>query len=359
MTKIYIIAEAGVNHNGDADLAFKLIDVASEAGADAVKFQTFKANKLVTRKASKAVYQSKTTNADETQYDMLKRLELDENIYVELYKYSKLKGIDFISTAFDEDSLYFLHNKLALNTLKIPSGEITNAPLLLAHAKTGSDLIVSTGMATLQEIENALEIIAFGYLNAEDKNLKLDTCFRDAFLSREGQKYLNEKVSLLHCTTEYPAPFSEINLTAMKTIETFFQLPVGYSDHSKGITVSIAAAAIGAKIIEKHFTLDRNMDGPDHNASIEPNELKDLVESIRIIEVCMGCGVKLPTQSEMKNINIARKSIVANRAIKKGEKFTIDNLAIKRPGNGMAPKEYWNMLGKIAIQDFNEDDFIK
>ena len=359
MTKVYIIAEAGVNHNGNPDLAFNLIDIACEAGADAIKFQTFKASKLVTQHASKALYQTKTTNANETQYEMLKQLELDHETFKHLSEYSESKGIDFLSTAFDEDSLYFLHNELSLNTLKIPSGEITNAPLLLAHSRTGSDLIVSTGMATLQEIQRALEIISFGYLNSFGVEPKSKKCFRNAFLTKEGQEMLNNKVSLLHCTTEYPAPFSEINLNAILTMKKKFQLPVGYSDHSAGITVSIAAAAIGANIIEKHFTINRDMVGPDHKASIEPDELKSLVEGIRTVEVCMGNGKKLPMQSEIKNINIARKSIVANKEIKRGEKFTTKNLAIKRPGNGMSPYEYWNILGKISAQDFDKDDFIK
>ncbi|WP_028862341.1 N-acetylneuraminate synthase [Psychromonas aquimarina] len=351
-----IIAEAGVNHNGDMQLAKKLIDVAAGAGADIIKFQTFKAKKLATTSALQAEYQTKNIGKSESQLEMLKRLELKYEDHFILVDYCKHKDISFLSTAFDEESLAFLVDKLGQTLLKIPSGEITNAPLLLAHARTGLDIIISTGMASLSEIEMALGILAFGY-SQTNETPSVDK-FETAYYSEKGQAYLKEKVRILHCTTEYPAPLEEINLNAMLTIRDSFKLPVGYSDHSEGIIVPVAAVAKGARIIEKHFTLDQNMEGPDHKASLEPTELQEMIALIKKVEIIEGNGIKGPSSSEIKNKVIVRKSIVATRSIKKGETFTEDCLAIKRPGNGISPINYWDVVGKRAIKDFKEDELI-
>ncbi|WP_101758454.1 N-acetylneuraminate synthase [Oceanicoccus sp. KOV_DT_Chl] len=350
MSAVYIIAEAGVNHNGDADLAFKLIDVAVDAGVDAVKFQTFKASNLVSHTAEKAGYQKANTGTDESQLQMLQRLELSYEVHHQLIEYCHNKGIDFLSTAFDFESLTFLSEELKLKQLKIPSGELTNAPLVLAHARTGCSLILSTGMATLADIELALGVIAFGMLNPEQvEGEKLTAeCFSQAYYSAAGRKCLRERVTLLHCTTEYPAPPEDINLKAMDTLSQAFDLPVGYSDHSQGICVAVAAVARGAKVIEKHFTLDKTMAGPDHQSSLEPDELKDMQRSIRVVEQALGDGIKGPRPSEIENMNVARKSLVAAKNICVGDIYTADNLAIKRPGGGLAPINYWKLLGGPA-----------
>lgn len=352
-----IIAEAGVNHNGDEALAFKLVDAALEAGADIVKFQTFKASKLVTANAQQADYQVANTKKRETQLAMLSRLELSYEFHLELIKYCKRVGIEFLSTAFDSESLSFLVNDLKLKRLKIPSGDLTNAPLVLEHAQTGCDLIVSTGMATLSEIEMALGVIAFGYVASKSEKPSIDA-FEKAYYSECGQKLLKEKVTILHCTTEYPAPLADINLKAMDTIADAFKLPVGYSDHSAGINVPIAAVARGAKIIEKHFTLDQDMEGPDHKASLEPKELKDMVKGIRDIELALGDGLKGPRPSEIKNKGIARKSLVAEKAISKGTVFSEGNMTIKRPGSGLNPINYWSLLGKEAKNEYEIGELI-
>ncbi|WP_339670057.1 N-acetylneuraminate synthase [Dasania marina] len=358
MSPVYIIAEAGVNHNGNAELAYKLVDAAVASGADAVKFQTFKADRLVTRSAVKASYQCKTTDAAESQYQMLKRLELSEDLHRELMAYCKQKGIDFLSTAFDEDSLQFLNNDLGLKTLKIPSGELTNAPLVLAHARVADKLIVSTGMANLEEIESALSVIAYGYTHAEDRDLPSETLFKKAYLSPEGMASLKDNVILLHCTTEYPAPMQDINLKAMDAMGVKFGLPIGYSDHSQGITIPIAAAARGAVLIEKHFTLDKTMDGPDHQASLEPSELTAMVNAIRAVEEALGDGQKTIRPSELANKNIARKSLVAVTNIAKGDTYSADNLCVKRPGGGMSPINFWQLLGQPATKNFKAGDLI-
>jgi N-acetylneuraminate synthase len=356
-TDIYIIAEAGVNHNGSAEMAFKLIDAALEAGTDAVKFQSFKAENLVTKSADKAAYQNETTDSAETQFEMLKKLELSYELHHELIDYCKKEKIEFLSSAFDLESLYFLSDTLKLKTLKIPSGEITNGPLLLAYAKTGCELILSTGMSTLGEIEDALGVLAFGLIS--DNSIEPSkTAFQQAYLSIEGQKILKDKITLLHCTTEYPAPSNEINLNAMQTMRTAFGLQTGYSDHSEGITVPVAATAMGATVIEKHFTLDRMLPGPDHKASLEPDELKAMVKAIRTVEQSMGGGFKGPMPSELKNRPIARKSLVAAKDIKQGEKFSEENITFKRPGTGISPIEYWDMIGKTAQADTIKDALI-
>ncbi|WP_060983194.1 N-acetylneuraminate synthase [Vibrio splendidus] len=352
-----IIAEAGVNHNGQEELAFALVDAAHKAGSDIVKFQTFKAKNLVTEEAKQADYQVTNTKKQESQLAMLSRLELSFEAHHKLIKYCNSLGIEFLSTAFDFESLDFLVNDLGLARLKLPSGELTNAPLVLAHARTGCELIVSTGMATLSEIETALGVIAFGY-TADEKTEPSMLSFQEAYASEAGQKALKEKVTILHCTTEYPAPMEEINLRAMDTLGLAFGLAAGYSDHSEGITIPIAAVARGAVLIEKHFTLDKNMEGPDHKASLEPQELEAMVRGIRQVETALGSSVKTPTLSEVKNKSVARKSIVAARYIKAGEELTESNLTIKRPGSGMSPYHYWELISCKSTKDYKAGELI-
>jgi N,N'-diacetyllegionaminate synthase len=333
MSKVFIIAEAGVNHNGSTELAKKLIDAAIEAGADAVKFQTFKADKLVSKRAQKADYQKQTTSADETQYEMIKKLELDENAHRILISYCKEKKIMFLSTPFDHDSIDLL-NSFQMPIFKIPSGEITNLPYLHHIGSLGKEVILSTGMANLDEVQDALEVL-----------IKAGTS--------------KEKISVLHATTEYPCPIGEVNLRAMQTIKAAFGVKVGYSDHTQGIEVPIAAVAMGACVIEKHFTLDRTMEGPDHKASLEPDELKAMVQAIRHIEQALGDGVKRPSESEQKNISVARKSILASRPIKIGETFSDNNLIVKRPGNGISPMRWDEIIGHKATRNFSVDELIE
>ncbi len=330
---IFIIAEAGVNHNGDIKLAFKLVDAAAEAGADAVKFQSFKASALVTKTAAKAEYQKELTGARESQLDMIKRLELSEDQQRELFTYCRSKGIQFLSSAFDQKSAEFL-NMLGLEIFKIPSGEITNLPYLRTIGRFGKKVILSTGMSTLGEVETAIDILV-----------------------QSGTK--REHITLLHCTSEYPAPFDEVNLQAMLSLKNAFKLPVGYSDHTKGIEIPIAAAALGAQVIEKHFTLNRELPGPDHKASLEPDELQNMVTAIRHVQQALGNGVKCPSAAELKNREVVRKSIVAKQAIKKGEVFTVHNITVKRPGNGLTPLRWDETLGRIASRDFAEDELIE
>jgi len=330
---VFIIAEAGVNHNGSLDLAKKLVDVAVEAGADAVKFQTFKAKNLVSREAKKAKYQIKNTGSDESQYEMLKKLELGFDEFVELKRYCDEKGIMFLSTPFDFESIKFL-DELGLEIFKIPSGEITNYPYLKEIAKLKKRIILSTGMANLCEIEQAINVIEKFGTNIEN-------------------------ITVLHANTEYPTPFEDVNLKAMLTIKEAFKVDVGYSDHTLGIEVPIAAVAIGAKVIEKHFTLDRNMEGPDHRASLNPDELKAMIKAIRNIEIALGNGIKKPSKSESKNIEIARKVLVAKRDIKKGEKFSEENLTVKRAGKGISPMRWEEIIGKVANRNFKEDEKIE
>ena len=353
---VYIIAEAGVNHNGSIEMAKQLIDAAVSAGADAVKFQTFTAENLATTDAPKAEYQSRTTAKDESQFSMLKKLELDANTHRVLLKHCNELGIEFLSTPFDISSVGFLAKDLNIGKLKISSGDLTNAPLLLQAALTGKSVILSTGMSTLDEIEEALGVLAFGYLHATEKPSREE--FKRVYCSVAGRAVLKENVSLLHCTTEYPAPFNEVNLRAMDTLRDAFSLPIGLSDHSPGFAIALAAAARGATIIEKHFTLDRSLPGPDHKASLEPDELISLISGIRQIEMALGEVEKAPTCSEMKNRLIARKSLVANQSIKRGELFTEQNLTCKRPGGGLSPGNYWEWLGKIASRDYVKDEMI-
>ncbi len=359
MKKIYVIAEAGVNHNGDKDIALKLIDKGVAAGADAIKFQIFKAENLATVNAEKALYQIKTSKTKQTQKQMLKSLEFPFETYFELKKYCENLNTDFLITAFDHESLEFIINKLKVKKLKIPSGEITNGPFILQHARSGLDIILSTGMADIVEIEKALSIIAYGYLNIDKKNNINTDDFDKAYKSIDGQKKLRSKVTLLHCTTEYPAPLDELNLNAIKSLSKRFKLKTGYSDHSNGIIASVIASTLNISIIEKHFTLDKNMNGPDHKASLEPQELKLMIDSIRSTENIMGDGEKKISKSELKNLHIARKSIVAIKDIKKGEKFTEKNISFKRPGSGISPMKYWDIINEISKKEYKKDELIK
>jgi len=353
-----IIAEAGVNHNGSEKLAFELVDAAHAAGADIVKFQTFTANDLVTDSAIQAEYQVRNTRKEQSQFSMLERLELSRDAHFRLVEYCNSLGIEFLSTAFDSQSLRFLVEDLKLKRLKIASGELTNAPFVLEHARSRLPLIVSTGMATLAEIEAALSVIAFGYTAPLTSTPTVTGC-QSAYASIEGSKALRERVTLLHCTTEYPAPIAEINLRVMDTIGSAFGLRVGYSDHSEGIVVPIAAAARGATIIEKHFTLDRGLEGPDHLASLEPAELKAMVKAISQTYSALGIAVKTPTESEIKNKSVARKSLVANKIIKAGEIFTPNNVGIKRPGSGLSPYKFWSLMNVTSKCDYAPGDLIK
>ena len=331
--KTFIIAEAGVNHNGRLELAKKMIDAAVDAGADAVKFQTFKAERVVSRYAPKAEYQKKTTTADESQLEMIKKLELDAATHCILIDYCKKKNIRFLSTPFDLESIDLL-NELGLDIFKIPSGEITNLPYLRKIGSLKKQTILSTGMTDLVEIKDALGILTGAGTKLKD-------------------------ITVLHCNTEYPTPFEDVNLRAMLTIKDAFPgVRVGYSDHTLGIEIPIAAVAMGATVIEKHFTLDRNMEGPDHRTSLEPDELKVMVHAIRNIEKALGNGIKKPSPSELKNKTIVRKSIVATRNIRKGEPFTEENLTAKRPGTGISPMRWDEVLGQVAQKNYKEDELL-
>lgn len=351
-----IIAEAGVNHNGSEKLALELVEAAHAAGADIVKFQTFKADLIATPSAEKANYQKRNTSESESHLEMLKNLELSESAHFTLRNRCRELGIEFLSTAFDLQSLSFLVREVGLERLKIPSGELTNAPLLLAHAKYGKDLIVSTGMADMAEIETALGVIAFGLIGSDKPPNK--AAFESAFKSQAGQRELKSRVTLLHCTSEYPAPIDQVHLNAMHSIHKKFELDVGYSDHTQGIAVPIAATAIGASVIEKHFTLDKKMDGPDHKASLEPDELRSMVDGIRSAHLALGVAAKEIQPSEMVNRNIARKSIVASRDIEEGEFFSPENLSIKRPGTGLSPINYWELLDTKSSRKYRRGEII-
>lgn len=334
MQHVLIIAEAGVNHNGSVEIAKQLIDKAAEAGVDIIKFQTFKAEKLVSKTARQAEYQKRNlgTTSDESQLQMLKKLELSEQAHMELMDYCKERGIKFFSTAFDLDSIDYLHD-LNLGLWKIPSGEITNYPYIKKIAQYGEPVILSTGMCDLTDIEAAMNVL-------------------------QGNGVGREQITILHCNTEYPTPYDDVNLRAMEEIKAHFHVGVGYSDHTQGIEVPIAAVALGATVIEKHFTLDRNMEGPDHKASLEPEELKAMVSAIRNIEKALGDRHKTVSASERKNISIARKSIVAARPIKKGELLTDQNLTAKRPGTGISPMRWTDVVGTRAVKDFSEEEQI-
>ena len=334
MKHVFIIAEAGVNHNGNEAIAHKLVDAAAEAGADAVKFQTFRASELVSASAPKALYQRRTTDVTESQLSMIRRLELDETAHRSLMEHCSQRGIRFLSSPFDLHSIDFLHS-LGLEAFKIPSGEITNIPYLRRIGSCGVPVILSTGMSVLGEIEKALEVL-------------------------EHVGTPRERITLLHCTTEYPAPVGEINLRAMETLLQAFPgiAGVGYSDHTQGIHIPVAAVAMGACVIEKHFSLDRNMEGPDHKASLEPDELASMVRAIRDVERARGDGIKRPTDSELSNIRGASKSLVAARPIQKGEVFSEENLTVKRPGTGVSPLLWDDYIGRTALRNYQTDELI-
>ncbi len=328
-----IIAEAGVNHNGDIVLAKQLIDAAADAGADVVKFQTFKADRQVTHDAKKADYQNQTTDRAESQHEMLRRLELSTEMHNELIAHCAMRNIVFLSTGFDIESVDLLRS-LGQDSFKIPSGEITNLPYLRYIGQLGKSVILSTGMATMGDIESAIGV-----------------------LEQAGTERAN--ITVLHCTTEYPTPMAEVNLRAMQSIHNAFGVAVGYSDHTSGIEVAIAAVALGATVIEKHFTLDRSLPGPDHKASLEPSELKAMVAAIRNIEVAMGDGIKRLTPSEFRNKPIVRKSLVASQKIKAGDIFSAQNITAKRPGTGVSPMRWDEVVGRIASRNYSIDELIE
>jgi len=328
---VLIIAEAGVNHNGDIHIAEKLVAVAAQAGADVIKFQTFNPNLMVAKTAQKASYQIQGGDKYESQYEMLCRLALPHNLYSRLIDCCKYNGIEFMSTPFDMESIDFLCS-LNVERMKIPSGEITNLPYLIKIANTGKKIILSSGMSTMDELMEAIDV-----------------------LKKNGAG----EITVLHCTTEYPTPFCDVNLRVISTIRQELKLPVGYSDHTLGIEVPIAAVALGSDVVEKHFTLDKKMDGPDHKASLEPHELTAMVRAIRNIEQALGTTEKLPAESEKKNLNVVRKSIVAKRQVAKSEFFTEENISVKRPGNGVSPMQWYNVLGTQAIRNFEEDELIE
>ena len=354
---VYVIAEAGVNHNGDMEIAKGLVREGAAAGVNAVKFQTFCPEKLVTRSAEKAVYQKENTGNQESQLEMLRKLTLQKKDYLELQELCRECDVDFISTPFDSDSLHFLTSEMDMSFIKVPSGEITNAPFLLEIAHTQKPVVLSTGMATLGEIEKALAVLSFGYMKNEFP--KSFQAVQDVYISAEGQEILRDKVQLLHCTTQYPAPASQANLKAMETMAKAFGLPVGYSDHTEGIAIPVAAVAQGAIIIEKHFTLDKSLPGPDHKASLEPVELKKMVQAIRTVEEAQGSGVKIPAPEEVPNINITRKSLVASKNIEAGEALSLDMLACKRTGRGISPMDIWHVLGKQSERAYSVDEKIE
>lgn len=352
----YVIAEAGVNHNGSLEQAKQLVDVAAEAGTDAVKFQTFRAEALTVDTAEKAKYQKHTTDAEESQREMLRALQLPPDAYRALRRYCAERELSFLSSPFDQQSVPFLVEDCQVPRLKIPSGEITNAPLLLAAAHTGRPVILSTGMSTLGEVEAALGVLAFGYLEPDASPAVED--FRAAYASEEGQAQLRARATLLHCTSAYPSPVEEVNLRAMDTLRSAFGLPVGLSDHTRGTAVPVGAVARGAILVEKHFTLDRSLPGPDHEASLEPDELDDMIDAIRRVERAIGTSQKRPTASEARNRPVVRKSLVAAQPIAEGEPFTKDNLTAKRPGDGLSPMRYWDYLGRSASRDYSADELI-
>ena len=331
MKHVIIIAEAGVNHNGSFELAKKMVDAAQEAGADYVKFQTFNPKKLVSQYAEKAEYQKETTGSDETQLQMLQKLTLTEDNFLSLRDYCREVGIGFLSTPFDLDSIAFLET-FDMDFWKVPSGEVTNLPYLEAIARTKRKVVMSTGMCDMNEIQDAIEVL---------------------------EKNGTTEITLLHCNTQYPTPYEHVNLSAMNSIRDALHKEVGYSDHTQGIEVPIAAVAMGATVIEKHFTLDKNMEGPDHKASLNPIELQQMVEAIRNIEQAIGNGLKEPSSSELANMAVARKSIVASRDIKQGEIFSEENLTTKRPGTGISPMKWYEVIGKVAPRDFSEDEIIE
>jgi N-acetylneuraminate synthase len=353
-----IIAEAGVNHNGDRNRALALVAAAAEAKADVVKFQSFRADRLATPGAGKASYQLETTGGAQSQLEMLRALELSEDDERAIAAACSEAGVTYMSTPFDADSATHLVQRVGVSTLKVGSGDLTNGPLLLQLARFRLPIILSTGMASLGEIEQALGVIAFGYMR-DAAAVPTAAAFSELLLDRATWAELQKKVTLLHCTTEYPAAPSSINLRAMATIQAAFDLPVGFSDHSNGIHIAVAAVALGATVIEKHFTLDRSLPGPDHRASIEPDELAAMVAAIRDVELALGDGRKVPAAEEIANRSIARRSLVVTSPVRSGDRWSERNLGVKRPGSGLSPMEYWAYLGKTASRDYARDEAIE
>lgn len=350
-----VIAEAGVNHNGSLEMALELVDAAAGARADVIKFQTFRAEHLATGSVPKAAYQKRRTNVEESQLDMLLRLELSVEAHKAIIKRCSEKGIRFLSTPFDLESLRLLTKTFQLEEIKVASGEITNAPLLLEAARSGCRLILSTGMATLAEVEQALGVIAFGFTSGPGDRPNRNA-FEAALRQPQIWESLAERVTLLHCTTEYPADAADTNLKVMDTMKAAFGLEVGFSDHTEGAAIALAAIARGASVIEKHFTLDRSLPGPDHTASLEPAELEQMIRDIRRVEASLGSGIKQPCRVEVENMLVSRKSIVAARPIRSGQVLVENDMAIKRPGSGRSPMDYWDVVGTLANRDFAKDE---
>ncbi|MCJ0972457.1 N-acetylneuraminate synthase [Pseudomonas sp. PS1] len=353
---VYIIAEAGVNHNGERDLAFALVDAAAAAGVDAVKFQTFNAARLASKTAPKAAYQKQSTDESESQLVMLKKLELPQAWHVDLQRYARQKGIEFLSTAFDPDSLIFL-SELGMPLFKVPSGELTNGPLLWQFARTGKRLILSTGMATLAEVEQGLAIVAHALASSREP-ADMNEVWR-SWSCREARQRLQGHVTLLHCTSQYPTPWSEVNLRAMDTLAHAFGLDVGYSDHTEGCLIPVAAVARGAKVIEKHFTLDRSLPGPDHKASLEPDELKRMVSDIRSLELALGDTCKAPQASEWDTRHAARQQVVAAREIAAGAVMSREDLTTARSGMGLPPTALWGLVGRRSSRAYRAGETVE
>lgn len=357
MTRTIVIAEAGVNHNGSLDRAFQLVDAAAAAGADVVKFQTFSADRLVTRAAPKAAYQTVTTGSeDSSQYAMLKALELDDAAHRRLMDHCTARGIQFLSTPFDLDSLDYLVKDLGLGTIKLSSGDAANPLMLLAAARSGARLIVSTGMCSLAEVEDMLAVLAFGLAGGTAPSR---AAFREAWADASARARLRECVTVLHCTTEYPAPVADVNLRAMNAMGAALGVSMGYSDHTQGITIPVAAVALGAVMIEKHFTMDCRLPGPDHVASLEPDQLAAMVAGIRQVELALGDGVKVAGPAERANMAAARKSLTAARDVAEGERFSPENVTVKRPGTGASPMGYFDLLGRLAPRAYQADETIE
>ena len=357
MKKVFIIAEAGVNHNGSLILAKKLVRAAADSGADAVKFQTFKAESLVTEQTPQAKYQQVNMGRKTSQYAMLKKLELSHVAHIELAKYAQQIGIMFMSTAFDDTSLAFLTSKFKLPYLKVPSGEITNAPFLLLTSKQNLPIILSTGMSTLAEIREALGVLAFGFMHKKNAKPGIKA-FRSAYASREGQDLLKKNVTILHCVSEYPTPVDQVNLNVIPALQKEFGVSVGFSDHTLGVFAPVAAVALGAKIIEKHLTLSRKLPGVDHRASLEPQEFKQMVAGVRKTEKMLGIALKRPQPCEIKNIPIVRKRLVAGSSIAKNEFFSADNVVAKRSLRGALPVQFWNITGLKSKRAYKKDEAI-
>ncbi len=354
--RTYIIAEGGVNHNGKINLAKKLIDQASKIGADAIKFQSFRPNLLVTPSTDKANYQKKFSKKESSQLGMLKKLEISNPDMLLLKNYSQKKKIDFLLSCFDEESLDFVIKKIKPKILKIASGELTNLPFLLNHTLSKKKIILSTGMSNISEIRDALGVIAFGYLNPKKKPCYQE--FKKSFNSLKGKKIIKKNVILLHCTSDYPSQFKDSNLLAIKALKKKFGTQVGFSDHTPGVEAAISAVSLGANVIEKHLTLSKKMLGPDHKASLIPKEFELMVKSIRNIEIALGSGKKKLMDSEKSNILVSRKSLCAAKSIKKNEIFSLSNLVAKRPGTGISPKKFWNFIGKKSKKKYKKNELI-